>query len=482
VAASTKLTRRAFLRGALATAGLIAAGEASYRLATNYTGRAFDVQRSEALLAAIDSSVPQRNLPNIILILTDDLGYGDLGCFGSAAIETPVLDGLAAQGVRLTQFNTAAPLCSPSRAALLTGRYPIRTHITMPLYPAGSFMDIASRVSGTYTCGVRGIPEDEVLLPELLQRRGYRTALLGKWHLGDRSPHLPNQNGFDLFYGAYYSNNRRPYALYRDDQIVEPAPADQNTLTQRLTHEATAFIRDKTSEPFFLYYAQPFPHIPLHASDGFRGHSMAGLYGDTIAEIDWSVGQILQTLAQQGLDANTLVLFTSDNGPWWQGNAGAVRGRKNLPFEGGYRVPLIARWPGVLPAGEVRAQLCSSMDLYCTCLACANVPPPGDRFIDGRNILPLLQGRADTAHENLYYYKGRRLLGVRQGRWKYLRRHMTDNGGYAGLSQGPFLFDLETDPNESYSLIESRPGVARRMEQALADWEAEIKRNPRGWI
>lgn len=480
--ASHKLTRRRFLRGALAAGGLVAAGGAGYRLVSNHRNRAYDVQRSKALLRAVAPGDRPGELPNIVVILTDDLGYADLGCYGSLAIETPVLDQMAAQGVRLTQFNTAAPLCSPSRAAILTGRYPIRTHVTMPLYPAGSFMDLASRVSGMYSHGVRGIPADELLLPELLRQRGYRTALLGKWHLGDRSPHLPNENGFDLFYGSYYSNNRRPYALYRNEQVEVPAPVDQNTLTQCLTQEATTFIQESAAFPFFLFYAQPFPHIPLHASDAFRGRSKAGLYGDTVAEIDWSVGRILERLAQEGLDEKTLMVFSSDNGPWWQGNPGSVRGRKNLPFEGGYRVPLIARWPGVLPAGQVSEALCSSMDLFCTCLACAGVEMPDDRIIDGRDILPVLQGQAPSPHEALYYYKGRRVLGVRQGRWKYLRRHMTDNGGYASLSQGPFLFDLDTDPNESYSLIESRPEVARRMVRALDEWEAEIELNPRGWL
>jgi arylsulfatase A len=481
-----KLTRRHFLKGALAAGGLVAAGGIGYRVVADRTGRHYDAARSQKWLADSASvgtpGAGSEARPNIVLILADDMGYGDLGCYGSQAIETPHLDRMAREGVRMTHFCSSAPLCSPSRAGLLTGRYPIRTQVTMPLYPAGSMMDLAFNVSGTYTHGVRGIPEDEILLSEVLQRRGYKTALLGKWHLGDRSPHLPNENGFDLFYGAYYSNDERPYALYRNDRIEVPAPADQNTLTGRLTQEATAFVREHAEHPFFLYYAQPFPHIPLHASSAFRGRSQAGLYGDVVQEIDWSVGQILDTLHELELDRNTLILFSSDNGPWWQGSAGHTRGRKNLPFEGGYRVPFIARWPGVLPEDAVNDKMAVNLDLFATCLSVAGAPLPDDRIVDGVNLLPVLKGEAPSPHAALYYYKGRRLLGVRQGPWKYLRQHMTDNGGYAGLRQGPFLFNLETDPDESYSLIESEPQIARRLARMLSDRDAQINRNPRGWL
>ncbi len=476
-----KLSRRAFVKGSLIAGGTLALGGTGYRLAANALGRDFDAARSEALLASIQPAENPADLPNLIVVATDDLGYGDLGSYGSRAIRTPNVDRMAAEGMRLTNFYSSAPLCSPSRASLLTGRYAIRSHIAVPLYPAGSFMDVVFRVGGVYRNGVRGIPADEVLLPEMLGRRGYRTALLGKWHLGDRSPHLPRENGFDLFYGAYYSNDMEPYAIYRNEQVEREPPVDQSLLTQNLTREAVAFVRENADRPFFLYYAQPFPHVPLHASEEFRGRSPAGLYGDTVEEIDWSVGQILQTLKDLGLDEKTLVLFTSDNGPWWQGSPGFSRGRKNLPLEGGFRVPLIARWPGVIPAGTVSDALSMNFDVYVACLAAAGIAPPADRIVDGSDLLPVLKGQATTLHETLYYYKGSRLVGVRHGKWKYLRRHMTDNGGYAGLSQGPFLFNLELDPNESYSLIESEPDVAETLEQMLADWEAALRRNVRGW-
>jgi arylsulfatase A-like enzyme len=475
------LTRRRFLKGALGAAGALATGGLGYRLVSQARGRQFDPARGEALLAGIHPPDDVGALPNILLVFADDLGYGDLGSYGSRAIRTPNLDRLAAEGARLSNAYAAAPLCSPSRASLLTGRYPIRTHVTMPLYPAASFMDIAFNLGGVYRYGLRGIPEDEVLLPELLQRRGYRTALLGKWHLGDRSPHLPHESGFDLFHGALFSNDMGRYRIYRNGEVELEHPVDQSRLTQRFTQAAIAFIREDRDRPFFLYYAQPFPHVPLHASDAFRGRSDAGLYGDTVEELDWSVGQILDTLAEAGQAGRTLVLFTSDNGPWWQGSPGGTRGRKNLPFEGGFRVPLIVRWPGVIPPGQVVDAVSMNFDLFATCLAAAGVPLPEDRAIDGQDLLPALTGSADSLHETVYYYKGARLVGVRHGPWKYLRRHMTDNGGYASLSQGPFLFHLERDPDESYSLIATEPEVARRLEAMLDAWDAEMGRNVRGW-
>ena len=485
---STGLTRRDLMKGALAAGGLLVAGGICYRQASIATGRDYDPARAEALLAEIQPAASPDQLPNIVLIFVDDLGYGDLGSYGSRSIQTPNLDRMAAEGARLTNAYATAPLCSPSRAGLLSGRYPIRTHVTVPLYPAGRPMDVIFNAGGVYPYGLRGIPQDEVLLPELLQRRGYRTALLGKWHLGDRSPHLPRENGFDLFYGAYFSNDMEPYAIYRNEEVELASPegdlrppVDQSVLTQNLTREARQFITDNRDRPFFLYYAQPFPHIPLHASDEFLGTSQAGLYGDTVQEIDWSVGQILDTLKQQGLDEDTLVIFTSDNGPWWQGSPGLTRGRKNLVFEGGLRVPFIARWPGAIPPGTVSDALTMNFDIFVTALSAAGLPPPADRVVDGKDLLPVLKGEAGSLHDTIYYYKGRGLMGVRHGDWKYLRRHMTDNGGYASLSQGPFLFNLELDPNESYSLIESEPEMAAMLVGMMDDWEAEIERNVRGW-
>jgi uncharacterized sulfatase len=249
-----------------------------------------------------------------------------------------------------------------------------------------------------------GIPQDEVLLPEILQLRGYRTGIVGKWHLGFESPHLPNENGFDFFYGGLLSHDTHPYNIYRNAniEIEEPIPFDH--LTQMLTNEAVNFITDNKEKPFFLYYAQPYPHVPLHASEDFRGQSEGGIYGDAIQELDWSVGEILKTLKELNLDEETLVIFTSDNGPWWEGDTGGLRGRKNLPFEGGYRVPFISRWPGVISPGITSDTPVMNFDLFATCLAAANLPTPKDRIIDGVNLLPLLEGESNLSfHASLFF-------------------------------------------------------------------------------
>jgi arylsulfatase A len=482
VSGSPRVSRRDFLRYAALGTGAVALGGLGYRGVRNHVGRDFDPTRSRAQLTRVQPATDPTTLPNIVLIVADDLGYGDLSCYGSTVIKTPAIDALAAQGTRLTGFCSAAPLCSPARASLMTGRYSIRTHVTVPLYPTLSPQDLFFHIAGARPYGVSGIPEDELLLPELLKARGYTTGLLGKWHLGDRAPHRPTDCGFDRFFGAYYSNSTKPYAIYRNEAIEIEAPADQNVLTQQLTAETLDFIAANRDRPFFLTYAQPFPHEPLHASADVRGQSAAGLYGDCVEEVDWSVGQVLAALEEHQLAANTIVIFTSDNGPWWQGSPGGMRGRKNLPFEGGHRVPFIARWPGVTPAGRVVDGLSINFDIFPTLLAAAGVPLPDDRIIDGRDMRPLLTGEVEALHDTLYYYRWHRLIAVRHGRWKYMRRHMTDNGGYASLQHGPFLFNLATDPNESYSLLESEPEIAARLIDLLDSMDAGMRQNLRGWL
>jgi len=467
------------MKGAAILGGTLVAGGIGYRSLHNHLGRDFRPERATAYLDRIQPSDSPGALPNIVIILLDDLGYGDLD---APTINTPNLDRMAAEGVRLTSFCASAALCSPSRAGLLTGRYPVRTHITTPLYPTGHAMNLLMDVLGRYAYSVTGIPEDEILLPEVLSRRGYRTGMVGKWHLGDKPGHRPNDRGFDSFYGVLYSNDVSPYAIYRDQEIVVDAPADQNLLTGDFTREAQAFIRENKGEPFFLYLAHPMPHEPMHASASFRGQSQAGLYGDAVEELDWGIGEVLKTLNEQSLDQNTLVVFTSDNGPWWQGNPGYTRGRKMLTFEGGFRVPFIARWPGVIPAGTLSDEMSMNFDLFPTCLQLAGVPLPTDRIIDGEDILPVLTGTSPSPHDTLYFYDTRTLLAVRHQQWKYHRRFRTDNAGYWPLQQGPFLFDLERDPNESYSLIESRPETAAELASMLDAWDAEMAANLRGWI
>jgi len=477
-----KISRRMFLKGtAIFGAASVLAGSGYHHL-NNLNKRDYQPQGRQSFLEGIQPLGNQENVPNILLICLDDLGFGDLSIFTESPINTPNIEQLAHDGTSFSNFYSCAPLCSPSRAGMLTGRYPVRTLVPMPLYHAGSPMDIIFNLGGVYAYGVRGIPEDEILLSEVLKARGYRTALIGKWHLGDRSPSLPNERGFDYFFGAYYSNDDSPYAIYRNDQVAIEAPADQTTLTQRLTLEALQFLESDHDKPFFLYYAQPFPHIPLHASEDFHGKSQAGLYGDVVEEIDWSIGKILEKIKQEGLDDNTLVIFTSDNGPWWQGSTEGLRGRKNHIFEGSFRVPLILRYPGIIPSGSICPSLTMNIDLFPTCLDIADVDLPKDRIIDGHSLFPILEDENVLGHDTLYFYKGDTLLAMRQGDWKYIRRHMTDNGGYASLRQGPFLFNLETDPYESYSLIESHPKIAQEMLTQMHTWDQELTNNLRGWL
>jgi arylsulfatase A-like enzyme len=473
-----QVSRRSFLKGTAIAAGALVAGGLGYRYLRNHIGRDLQPARAAAYLEGIHPSDRPQDLPNIILILVDDLGYGDLA---SPAIDTPNLDRMAGEGVTLTSSYASAALCSPSRAGLLSGRYPVRTHVTTPFYPQGHAMNLVMEILGRYAYSVRGIPQDEVLLQEALHRRGYRTGLVGKWHLGDQPGHLPNDRGFESFYGVLCSNDERPYAVYRDQEIEVEAPADQDRLTRDLTREAVAFVRAQRDDPFFLYLAHPMPHEPIHASEGFRGRSAAGLYGDAVEELDWSVGQILDLLHELGLEENTLVVFTSDNGPWWQGNPGLTRGRKMLTFEGGFRVPFLARWPGTIPPGTYSDGMSMNFDLFPTVLRLTGIPLPQDRIIDGQDIMPLLAGTGPSPHETLYFYDTRTLLAVRHKQWKYHRRFRTDNAGYWPLRQGPFLFDLTTDQNESYSLVESEPAVAAELAAMLDAWEAQMEANLRGW-
>jgi arylsulfatase A len=476
---AVNVSRRSFLKHVAILGGALIAGGVGFRQVHNHLGKNLQPARAKAYLDDVQPSRHPEALPNILLILVDDLGYGDLE---SPALDTPNLERMAATGTRLSSFYASASVCTPSRAGLLTGRYPVRTLMTTPLFSTRDAMNVLMDVLGRFSYGVTGIPRDEVLLPEVLRRRGYRTGLVGKWHLGAKVGHLPNDRGFDSFYGALWSNDDQPYAIYRDREIVVEAPADQDVLTLNFTRAAQDFIRSHKDDPFFLYLAHAMPHVPIHASEGFRGRSAAGLYGDAVEELDWSVGQILDTLDQLGLAGKTLVIFTSDNGPWWQGNPGYARGRKLLTFEGGFRVPFIATWPGVIPPGTSTREMSMNFDLFPTCLQLAGVPLPHDRIIDGKDIMPILSGKSASPHDTLLFYDTRTLVALRHQHWKYYRRYTTDNAAFWPLKQGPFLFDLDTDPNESYSLIESKPELAAELGAMLEAFDAEMAANLRGWL
>jgi uncharacterized sulfatase len=424
--------------------------------------------------------------PNVVIVLADDLGYGDLGCYGHPRFQTPNLDRMAREGVRLTQFNTPNPFCAPTRAALLTGRYPFRCGLTTNPDPdAGPAADATA------------LPPSEVTLAQVLREAGYATGMVGKWHLGHKRPEfLPTHRGFDEYLGILYSNDMRPVRLIEGDRQIE-YPVVQATLTRRYTERALRFLERNRSRPFFLYLAHAMPHKPLACSEAFYKKSGAGLYGDALAELDWSVGQVLARLKDLGLDEQTLVMFTSDNGPWYGGSTGGLRGMKSTTWEGGYRVPCLVRWPGRLPAGTTCRALAVTMDLFATALAAAGVPPPRDRVIDGKDLLPLLSGKEHTVHAAVFGHQGPRLATVRDDRWKLHVLAPRDGrqtrpgepwrdprgpdgvtilapyeqpqpSEYPGLRTGEqagamSLFDLETDPGEQQDLAAQHGEILRRL-------------------
>ncbi len=436
----------------------------------------------ERMTDGVDPDAPR---PNVVLIFFDDLGYGDLGSFGSRALATPRIDSLAAEGIALDHFYAAAPLCTPSRAGLLTGRWPARLDLGHVYFPTGSNADRILRALGR---DVR-LPADEVLLPEALRLAGYATGMVGKWHLGDHSPSLPTELGFESYFGMLYSNDMVPAPLHRGTEEVDAHPVDQTTLVARYDEEAIEWLESHAGEtPFFLYYAHNFPHIPLYASAEQAGKSLAGPYGDVMADLDRSVGRILDTLERLAEAGDTLVIVTSDNGPWFQGSRGAVRGRKNMIFEGGQRVPFIARWPGRIPRGVRSDAVTGGVDLFPTLLRLAGVPLPADRTIDGEDLMAALEGRAFERREPIFGYSGTTLLTARTNRFKAHRRHGVF-GGYGEtwpfgpmLPKGPWLFDLPRDPDESYDVGARHPDELQALLARMDAQDESLARNPRGWI
>jgi uncharacterized sulfatase len=457
---------------------------------------------------------PTAPRPNVIIIYCDDLGYGDLGCYGSRAIATPNVDRLAREGVRMTDYYACNGICAPSRAGLLTGRYPFRSGVVGNLYPKDE--PFTRKAAREYVGGslrglgvldlregevVTGIPEKEWLLSEALKTAGYRTAMVGKWHLGDYSiepSYNPRRNGFDVYLGVPHSNDMLPCPLFRNEEMLqENIGTDQAKLTGLYTREAVRFIKEANGSPFFLYFAHTFPHQPLYASADFAGRSKAGKFGDAVEEIDWSVGRLMATLRETGADDNTLVFFTSDNGPWFEGSAGPYRGRKGQSYEGGFHVPMIARWPAGLPTGTECQEPWMNIDLYPTILSLAGVPLPEDRIVDGRNVLDLIAGReSQSPHDALFFYHYDQLEGIRVGQWKYFRRlnryvwpipldaaPIPDKLGRSQLgNRWPLLYNLAIDPGESYNVIDTHPEVAEKLGRILQQWEAEAEKNPGGWL
>jgi len=417
-------------------------------------------------------------MPNFVVIFCDDLGYGDLGCYGSTKNRTPNIDQLSQEGMRFTDFYSSSPVCTPSRASLLTGCYPRRVGMHEDF--TGHWVLIPrSR---------RGLHPDEVTVAEALKTQGYATACIGKWHLGDQPEHLPTRHGFDSYYGIPYSNDMQsrgrgdpPLPLVQQEKVIE-APADQATLTQRYTRQAIAFIEANQSKPFFLYLPHTFPHLPLFASPDFHGKSANGRYGDTVEEIDWSTGEILQCLDRLELADRTLVLFTSDNGSNGRngGSNAPLAGAKGSTMEGGMRVPMIARWPGTIPAGSTCSELTTTMDVLPTFCALADAELPR-ATIDGFDITPLLTGveGAVSSYESLFYYRRRQLQAVRWGDWKYhLELEQTHPNwtspeptakGRAGR-----LVNLKTDLRETTDVTAQNPEVMKRMKALIEQATARL--------
>ena len=421
--------------------------------------------------------------PNIIIIFADDLGYGDLGSFGHPSIRTPNLDRMAAEGQKWTHFYAQAPVCSPSRAALLTGRLPVRSGMFGIARPQA----IAPKVLRDNAA--QGLPAEEVTIAEALKAKGYATGMVGKWHLGQLPPFSPMAQGFDEWFGLPYSHDMRmtvprdklwqteayykpkpeywDVPLMRNDKIIE-RPVDHRTLTKRYTEEALRFITAQKNRPFFLYMPHSMPHIPLATTARFTGHSAAGAYGDVIEELDWSVGQILDRLRRTGLDKRTLVVFTSDNGPWLPfqthgGSAGPLREGKGTTWEGGMRVPAIFWWPGAIRPGAV-FEIGSNMDLFVTAIKLAGGEPPTDRPIDGLDLRAPLLGKTATAggpRRLLFYYWDNELRAIRKGDFK---AHFISSGAY-GIGPArtehnpPLLFNLAEDSGERYDIAAKHPDV-----------------------
>lgn len=401
--------------------------------------------------------------PNIIYIFADDLGYGDLGCFGATDIKTPNIDRMAAMGIKFTQFYSAASVCSPSRAGLLTGRYPQRMGINQVFFPE------------SYT----GMSPSEITIAEMLKQKNYATGIVGKWHLGHREKFLPLQQGFDSYFGIPYSNDMRSVVYMEGNEVVD-YDVDQHYTTKTYTERALKFIDQKKGSPFFLYLAHSMPHVPIYTSKNFEGTSNRGLYGDVIQEIDWSVGQILDLLETLDLMENTLVIFSSDNGPWLVmedhgGSAGPLREGKQFTFDGGMRVPTIALWKGKIPPGTVNNDLATQMDWFPTIAQLTGSELPTDRIIDGQDISKVLFNTGKRNGDTFLYFDGSELQCFQQGDWKVKKPYNGYNGSAgkkAVVAHDTLLFNLKIDMGEKQDLHSKNPEKTKElwiaMEKAYA--------------
>jgi arylsulfatase A-like enzyme len=432
--------------------------------------------------------------PNIVIIFFDDLGWGDLSSYGSQLIDTPHIDSVAQQGLKMTDFYSASPVCTPSRAALLTGRYPPRTRTDRHVFfPDSSLIGTGRRMIGL----ANALPKEEITIAEVLAQAGYRTHMIGKWHLGDAAGYRPTDFGFQNWYGLLFSNDMYPLDLYRNNEIViedqragsffsnerdEMSPlqglgVDQQGLTTLYTDEAVSFLESVGDTPFFLYLSHTFPHVPHYPSTAYAGNSKGGRYGDVVEDLDRSTGTIMQALARLDLAANTIVMITSDNGADYNGSPGMLRGRKGEILEGGQRVPMIVRWPGRVEASSSSRAMAMNTDIFPTLMGLTGQPLPDDRVIDGRDLSKLWLHGGDSPHDYLYYFPVLDSLpgAIRDGDLKLLLSSK-DLG-----RDRPHLSRLQHD-TENHEVGNLYPKRGEMLKQALLNKRQQVADNPRGWI
>jgi len=474
----SKMSRRQFVRllGGISAgaAGMFLAGCAGEHGPGGPAGASGDVGPARGAGPAADGAEPARK-PNFIIIFVDDMGYGDLGCYGSKVNRTPVIDRMCSEGTKFTSFYVTSGVCSPSRASLMTGCYPLR-------------VGIHESSRGCYVLvpqDKRGLNPSEITIAQVLNGQGYATACIGKWHLGDQPPFWPRRFGFDYYFGIPFSNDMGsetnedkngktpPLPLMRNETVIE-APVDQRGLTKRYTQEAVKFIEANKDKPFFLYLPHMHVHLPYRPGKEFAGKSGNKEYGDMVEELDWSTGEILKTIKRLGLDDNTLVIITSDNGSIRKGSNAPLSGGKGTTMEGGMREPCIMRWPGKVPAGRVCDEVTSTLDLLPTLARMAGTHEPTDRIIDGKDISDLILGKpgAKSPHtEGFFYYFMSQLQAVRLGKWK-LRLPLTPEiAGFTGQPKEKTelrLFDLEADIGEKDNVAAGHPDVVAKL-TALAE-------------
>ena len=407
--------------------------------------------------------------PNIVYIFADDLGYGDLSCYGAKDINTPNIDQIAKQGIKFTEFYSASSVCSPSRAALLTGRYPQRMGINTVFFPE------------SFT----GIPDTEITIPEILKEKGYATGIVGKWHLGHHYQYLPLQQGFDEYFGIPYSNDMESVVYMRGNE-VESYKVKQQYITKTYTKEAQKFITKNKDNSFFLYIAHSMPHVPLYASEEFIGTSKRGLYGDVVQELDWSVGQILKSLREHGILENTLIVFSSDNGPWLAmkedgGSAGDLREGKTFTFDGGMKVPTVAMWKNRIPQGIINTEVASQMDWFPTIANITGSSIPKGLVIDGLDISKVLTDKGNRKNSDLLFLDGKQLQGYRSGQWKVKLPYKGFRGNkwkQLVKAHDTLLFNLNTDPGEKNNLFEKYPEKAKEILKEMIEKYQDMGKLP----